>query len=85
VGVGVGGGAKLSLPSVENYAKMTTYFSFAFCDYNVIFLGCVMHHWKGVFKTFPTVYYKPPNSKISTGKTKEILQSFSDCSAGWSK
>jgi len=26
-------------------------------------LGRVIHHWKGVFKTFPTVYYKPPNSK----------------------
>jgi hypothetical protein len=23
-------------------------------------LGHVIHHWKGVFKTFPTVYYKPP-------------------------
>jgi hypothetical protein len=26
-------------------------------------LGRVIHHWKGVFKTFPTVYYKPPNFK----------------------
>jgi len=46
------------------------------------FLGCVIHHWKGVFKTFPKVYYKPPNFNW---KNKRKFAVFSDCRAGWSK
>jgi hypothetical protein len=47
-------------------------------------LGQVIHHWEGVLNTFPTVNYKPQIPKISTGKIKENLQSFSDYIAGWS-
>jgi hypothetical protein len=44
-----------------------------------------MHQWKGVFKTFPTYITSPQIPKISTGKAKENLHSFSDCKVGWSK
>ena len=58
-----GWGTQPPVTSVENYVKTTTYFSFSFCEYNVNILGRVIHHWKGVLKTFPTVYYKPLDSK----------------------
>ena len=57
---GVGGGASTPLTSVENYARTTTNFFLLFCDYNVQILWRVIHHWKGVFNIFPTVYSKPP-------------------------
>ena len=36
-------------------------------------------------RPFQRYITSPQISKISTGKTKETLQSFSDCRAGWSK
>jgi hypothetical protein len=48
-------------------------------------LGRVIRHWKGVFKTFTTINLSPKIPKFSTGKTKENLQSFSNCKGDWSK
>jgi hypothetical protein len=36
-------------------------------------------------RPFQRYITSPQISKISIGKTKEILQSFCDCRAGWSK
>jgi hypothetical protein len=32
--------------------------------------GCVIYRWKGIFKTFPWVYYKPHIPNISIGRLK---------------
>jgi hypothetical protein len=47
------GGLNLLTSIVENYAKISIYFSFPIEMLN--YLACVVHRWKGVFKTFPTV------------------------------
>jgi hypothetical protein len=56
-------GAQPPLTTIaENYAKTTTNFLCRFATTMLNFLGHVINHWKGVFKTILTVYYKPPNS-----------------------
>jgi hypothetical protein len=62
-GEGLGG---LSSPDInrKKIAKRLQIFIFIFATTFLIFLGRVTHHLKGVFKTFPTVYYMPPNSKF---------------------
>jgi hypothetical protein len=56
------GGVQPPLTSVlENYAKLTT-FLVCFATVMLNFLGCVIHRCKDVFKTFPTIHYKPPRS-----------------------
>jgi hypothetical protein len=37
-------------------------FLFSFTTAILKFGGHVIHRWKGIFKTFPAVYHKPPNS-----------------------
>jgi hypothetical protein len=60
--------------------EMTTDVSFLFCDYNVNLFGT----W--VFsRPFQWYITSPHIPKISTSETKENLQLFSDCRAGWSK
>jgi hypothetical protein len=51
------------LTSMPKCAKMATNFSFLFCDYNFNYFGTCNTPLERVFKTFPTVYYKPTNSK----------------------
>ena len=46
------------LQSLNDYKK--NYFHFATANLNV--LGHVIYRWKGVMKTFPTVYYKLQNT-----------------------
>jgi hypothetical protein len=58
------GGISPTLTSVEKLCqKDYNLFLFHFATTILIFWECVIHHWKGVIKTIPTVYYKPPNSK----------------------
>jgi len=78
-----GGGLSPPSTSVENYAKLITNLFYLFILVFILllflvttmlnFLGRVIHHWKGVFKTFPTAYYKPSDSKKSTDKSKKKI------------
>jgi hypothetical protein len=61
------------------------FFLFCFATIILIFLGRVTHHRKGVLRTFQWYITSPQIPKISIGKTKENLQSFSDCKVGWSR
>jgi hypothetical protein len=46
----------------------------------------VIHRWKGIFKTYLTVYEKPPKFQNESRKTKKTNpRSFSDCRSRWSK
>jgi hypothetical protein len=48
--------------------------------------GIVIHRWKGLENTFPTVYYMPKDLSIICHKTKnKNLYVFNDCRSGWSK
>ena len=47
------------LQSHKDYTKNIFHFSTA----NLNVLGRVMYNWKGVFMTFPTIYYEPQNTQ----------------------
>ena len=47
------------LQSLNNY----NFFFFLLQLYFVKFSGHVIYRWNFIFKTFPMMYYKPPNSK----------------------
>ena len=52
----------------------------------LIIMGIVIHRWKGLENTSPTVYHTPHNTEFCNCKRKiETLESFSDCRSGWSK
>jgi hypothetical protein len=63
---------------VENYAKMIIilFYFLRFATAMLKIPGHVIHRWKGVFKTFPMVYYKPPPPlqflKVQLVKPKRI-------------
>jgi hypothetical protein len=37
--------------------------------------GHVIHRWKGIFKTYLAVYYKPPNFQNYSRKNKKQIRS----------
>jgi hypothetical protein len=58
-----GGGGGLAPSNINNRTLCQNDYNFLFCFATAMleFVGHVINCWKGVFKTFPIVYYKPPH------------------------
>jgi hypothetical protein len=39
----------------------------------LVILGHILYYWKGIFKTFPVVYYKPQIHEILLGNPKKQI------------
>jgi len=60
-----------------HYARIQLLLQFTTAIFGIF--GRVIYRWKGIFKTFPTVYYTPKNYKNCSRKLQKKLQIHYEC------